>query len=144
MNWVLDTSVAASWLLDDAGAGQAYAMVALRELETADGQALVPSIWGLELASVILKAERQGLLTEERAARFLMMLSALPIVADGRTAHHALTTTLQLARQYRLSSYDAAYLELAQRLSLPLATLDDALRRAARKAGVTLFKPGRA
>ena len=144
MNWVLDTSVAARWLLEDAGAGQLYAMGALHDLEARDAQALVPSIWGLDLASVMLKAERQGVLTDERAARFLRMLSALPIEADGRTAHHALTTTLQLARQYRLSSYDAAYLELAQRLSLPLATLDEALRRAARKAGVKLFKPGRA
>mgnify|MGYP006289406691 CR=1 FL=1 len=141
MTFVLDASVALSWLLDDAGAGQAYATSALLLLEAPAGQALVPSIWGLELASVIAKTEATGRLPEARTARFLQTLSILPIETDRWTADHALRETLQLARRYRLSAYDASYLELAQRLSLPLATLEDALRRAAGKAGVKLFKP---
>jgi predicted nucleic acid-binding protein len=141
MTFVLDASVALSWLLNDAGAGQAYATAALRSLEDPGAQALVPSIWGLELASVIAKAESAGRLPEARTTRYLATLSLLPIVTDRWTADHALRETLQIARRYGLSSYDAAYLELAQRLSLPLATLDDALRRAARKAGVQILSP---
>jgi predicted nucleic acid-binding protein len=141
MTCVLDASVALSWLLDDAGAGQAYATSALRALEAPGAQALVPSIWGLELASVIAKAESGGRLPEARTSRFLETLSLLPIATDRWTAEHALRETLQFTRRYRLSSYDAAYLELAQRLSLPLATLDDDLRRAARRAGVAIFSP---
>lgn len=141
MTFVLDASVALSWLLDDAGAGQSYATSALRGLDASGAQALVPSIWRLELANVIAKAESAGRLPEARTTRYLATLSLLPIVTDRWTADHALRETLQLARRHRLSSYDAAYLELAQRLSLPLATLDDDLRRAARKAGVAIFSP---
>ena len=141
MTFVLDASVALSWLLDDAGAGQPYATSALHALDASGAQALVPSIWGLELASVIAKAESAGRLPGARTTRYLAMLSLLPIVTDRWTADHAWRETLQLARRHRLSSYDSAYLELAHRLAVPLATLDDDLRRAARKAGVSLFKP---
>jgi predicted nucleic acid-binding protein len=68
------------------------------------------------------------------------MLQATQIEADSATFTQALTDTLQLARRYRLSSYDASYLELALRAALPLATLDEDLRRAAQKAGVKHFK----
>jgi predicted nucleic acid-binding protein len=69
------------------------------------------------------------------------MLGAAPITSDAGTAAHALSDTLQLARRHRLSAYDASYLELALRMSLPLATLDSDLQGAANKAGVKLFKP---
>ncbi len=141
MNGVLDASVGASWLLEDAGAGQAYADAVMQALERPGVVAHVPVIFGLELASVMLKAEARGTLTAERTARFLQFLSIMPIESDSRPALSALRETLPLARRYGLSSYDASYLELALRLSLPLATLDTDLRRAARKAGVQVFKP---
>lgn len=141
MNWVLDASVAASWVLADAGAEQAYATAALRSLGEPGVQALVPAIWGLEVGNVILKAERRGALGADRSERFLRTLSVLPIVVGGSTGIQALGDALTYARHHRLSSYDASYLELARRFSLPLATLDADLRRAARKAGVRIFKP---
>ena len=64
------------------------------------------------------------------------------IEVDPNTFAHVLSDTLQLARRYRLSSYDASYLELALRMALPLATLDADLHRAASKAGVKTFKAG--
>lgn len=70
---------------------------------------------------------------------FLEMLSQAPIVNDTATFSHSLTDTLQLARRYRLSAYDASYLELALRAGLSLATLDEGLGKAARKAGVKRF-----
>jgi predicted nucleic acid-binding protein len=69
------------------------------------------------------------------------MLHATPIDVDAATFTHVLSETLQLARRYRLSSYDASYLELALRTGLPLATLDEDLHRAAEKAGVKHFRP---
>lgn len=71
----------------------------------------------------------------------LRMLAGLPIVVDGQTVARAWAETIALARSHDLSAYDAAYLELAMRRSLPLATLDDKLKSAAGDLGVSLFKP---
>jgi len=77
--------------------------------------------------------------TEARSGAFLELLAGVNIDVDAATYAHALSATLQLARRYRLSAYDASYLELALRLGLPLATLDEELQKAARKAGVRKF-----
>ena len=89
---------------------------------------------------MIAQSEAKGIVTEAQSEGFLAMLSAAPIAVDGSTAAHALSETLQVARRYRLSSYDASYLELAMRVGLPLATLDEALQKAATKAGVKRHK----
>lgn len=141
MRFVLDASVALSWLLEDAGAGQAYAVATFDALARPTNQAHVPVTWGLEVANVIAKSEARGVLVPSRSQAFLSALAAAPVVCDPETDSRALNETLQLARRYRLSSYDASYLELALRMALPLATLDDELRRAADKAGVKHFKP---
>jgi predicted nucleic acid-binding protein len=138
---VLDASVALSWLLDDAGAGQEYAGTVFDALATEGAEARVPGTWGLEIANVIAKCKARGDLLIERSQMFLAALAAAPIVWDSETYSRTLTDTLELARRYRLSAYDASYLELALRATLPLATLDAALRRAATKAGVKLLKP---
>ena len=104
-----------------------------------DAKALVPMTWGLEVANVIAKAEEKALVTEARSGAFLEMLEDVDIEVDTATFAHALSDTLQLARRYRLSAYDASYLELALRTGLPLATLDEDLQKAARKAGVKKF-----
>lgn len=142
MTFVLDASVALSWLLRDADSREAsYAFAVLKALRTKEVAATVPTTWGLEIANVLARAERNDQLTEAQSESYLEMLQATLINADSATFVQALTDTLQLARRYRLSSYDASYLELALRAATPLATLDDDLRRAAQKAGVKHFKP---
>jgi predicted nucleic acid-binding protein len=101
--------------------------------------ALVPLTWGLEVANVIAREEAKGLVTEARSGMFLEMLANMDIDVDAATFAHALSDTLQLARRYKLSSYDASCLELALRLGMPLATLDEDLQKAAKKAGVKKF-----
>lgn len=104
-----------------------------------DAQALVPVIWALEVTNALVVGERRGRLTQAETAAVVAMLVDLPIRVD-RTAHErAFRETLDLARALRLSSYDAAYLELAMRTGLPLATGDAALRAAARRTGVALL-----
>ena len=101
--------------------------------------ALVPVTWGFEVANVIARAEAKGLVTEARSEAFLEMLEGVDIEVDTATFQHALSATLQLARRYKLSAYDASYLELALRQGMPLATLDEDLQKAAKKAGVKKF-----
>lgn len=138
MNFVLDNSVAMCWLLGDGKPPDvAYAASVLDALK--EQQALVPSLWALEAANVIARGEVRGLLTEARTQAFIVLLGRLNIVADAATATHALGDTLHLARRYKLSAYDAAYLELALRTGNPLATLDADLKKAATAAGVEAF-----
>ena len=101
--------------------------------------ALVPVTWGLEVANVIAKAEAKALVTEARSGAFLELLEGMDVEVDSATFAHALSDTLQLARRYKLSAYDASYLELALRSGLPLATLDEDLQKAAKKTGVKKF-----
>ena len=98
--------------------------------------AIVPVTWGLEVANVIARSEAKALVTEARSGEFLELLDRLMIEVDAATFTQARTGILQLARRYNLSAYDASYLELSLRRGLPLATLDEDLQRAAKKAGV--------
>ena len=138
MRFVLDASVALLWLVPQTNpAGVDSASAALNALE--ESQALVPSIFTLEVANVVANVESKGIVTEADSQRFIVLLGALNIAADQATAAHALGETLNLARRYKLSSYDAAYLEIALRTGLPLATLDANLAKAAVTAGVPIF-----
>ena len=138
MNFVLDASVALLWLVPESNpAGADYASAALTALK--ESQAVVPSLLALEAANVVAKVESKGIVTEADSQRFIALLGRLNIVTDQATATHALGDTLNLARRYKLSAYDAAYLELALRKGLPLATLDADLARAASTAGVPIF-----
>lgn len=138
MSFVLDTSVTMRWFFGDGRPQElSYAGKVLDAMKVAD--AFVPVTWGLEVANVIAKAEAKGLVTEARSGAFLEMLEGVDIEVDEATFAHTLSDTLQLARRYKLSAYDASYLELALRLGIPLATLDEDLRKAARKAGVKKF-----
>jgi predicted nucleic acid-binding protein len=140
MSFVLDNSVAMCWLLNDGRpADLAYALKVLDALKHTS--ATVPALWALEAANVVAKAEARGLVTEARTQVFVATLMRLNIATDKATASHALSDTLNLARRYKLSAYDAAYLELALREGLPLATLDTELDKVARKAGVKRFEP---
>jgi predicted nucleic acid-binding protein len=143
VKFVLDASVALSWLLGDAkAADRKLAQSVLDALKHPAALAVVPVTWGLEVANVLARGEAKAVLTEAQSEAFLEMLAAAPIEADDATYSQSLADTLHLARRYRLSAYDASYLELALRAGLPLATLDEALAGAARKAGVRPFRAG--
>ena len=138
MSFVLDNSVTMRWFFGDGKPQElVYAGKVLDAMKNA--RALVPATWGLEVANVIAKAEAKGWVTEARSEAFLEMLEGVDIEVDAAIFSHALSHTLQLARRYKLSAYDASYLELALRLGLPLATLDEDLQKAAKKAGVKRF-----
>lgn len=138
MSFVLDNSVTMRWFFGDGKPQElAYAGKVLDAMK--DSNARVPATWGLEVSNVIARAEAKGLVTEARSEAFLEMLQEIDIDVDTATFSHALSDTLQLARRYRLSAYDASYLELALREGLPLATLDEDLQKAAKKAGVQRF-----
>jgi predicted nucleic acid-binding protein len=139
MRFVLDNSVVMRWLLQDGSDERlAYAQKVLGVLAQDDGVAFVPGIWALEAANVMVKAQAKLLVTEARCAAFAALLQDMAITTDLLTADHALGDTLQLARRFKLSSYDASYLELAMREGLPLATLDGDLRSAMQQTGVAL------
>ena len=136
--FVLDNSVAMRWLLaSQREADQVYAESVLQSL--AEIEAVVPHLWHLEAVNVLLGAERQGELETGEVAQFIARLESLPIQIDPLTARRAFSQTLILARACKLSSYDAAYLELAIREALPLATLDRNLRKAAKRTEVALY-----
>ena len=138
MRFVLDNSVTMRWFFGDGKLQElAYAGKVLDAMKKTS--ALVPVTWGLEVANVIAKAEAKSLVTEARSGAFLEMLEGVDIEVDPATFAHALSDTLQLARRYKLSAYDASYLELALRLGIPLATLDEDLQKAAKKAGIKKF-----
>ena len=136
--FVLDNSVAMRWLLSSPkAADQEYAEAVLKSLVKAE--ALVPHLWHLEATNVLLGAEKRSDLETAEVERFIAQLENLPINVDSLTARQAFSRTLSLARAYKLSSYDAAYLEVAIREGLPLATLDQDLIKAAGKADVTIY-----
>jgi len=138
VSFVLDASVALLWLAPDTHpAGTKYAGAVLETLKAS--QALVPSLWPLEVGNVVTKLEARKMVTEADSQRFIALLERLNIVTDPATAGRALGDTLNLARRYKLSVYDAAYLELALRMNTPLATLDAGLAKAASLAGVPVF-----
>jgi predicted nucleic acid-binding protein len=138
VTFVLDNSVTMRWFFGDGEPQEiAYAGKVLDAMKTA--RAIVPVTWGLEVANVIARAEAKGLVTEARGGAFLEMLEGVDIEGDTATFEHVLSDTLQLARRYRLSAYDASYLELALRQGIAIATLDEDLQKAAKKAGVKKF-----
>lgn len=135
MSFVLDTSVTMRWFFGDGKPSElAFASRVLDALAT--DAAIVPVTWGLEVANVIARSEAKALVTEARSGEFLELLDRLMIEVDAATFTQARTGILQLARRYNLSAYDASYLELSLRRGLPLATLDEDLQRAVKKAGV--------
>jgi predicted nucleic acid-binding protein len=101
--------------------------------------ALVPSVWFLEVVNVLAVAEKRKRCTTAQSIRFLETLKSLPIEVDGGFTMSQCESLLFLARSHELSSYDAAYLDIALRLGHPLATLDSHLRTVAKKSGVVVL-----
>ncbi|HLQ36661.1 MAG TPA: type II toxin-antitoxin system VapC family toxin [Planctomycetota bacterium] len=134
---VIDASVTLAWCLPDQRTAFATAAA---EAVAAVG-ALVPGIWALEVGNVLQLAVRRGHLPGKDLARILQHLAALPLHVAHHAPTEALGGVLELAQRHELTTYDAAYLELAQRAGLMLATLDDELGAAAGRERVRLFQP---
>lgn len=133
---VLDASVALAWCFKDE---LTEAAAQLRDqLQT--GIAAVPLLWFIEIANALALAERRGRITAAESAQLIALFETLGIEADGETASLAFTRTLDLAREQRLTAYDAAYLELAMRLGVPLASKDRDLCDAAERVGVSAIR----
>ena len=130
--FVLDCSIAVAWLFNDETTPETDAL--LDRLK--DDSALVPGLWHLEVANVLARAERHKRIRAAQVAAHLDLLDRLPIVTDSETQRRAFRETLTLARAERLTTYDAAYLELAMRRGTALATRDNALLQAARRLDI--------
>jgi predicted nucleic acid-binding protein len=133
--FVLDASVTATWLFDDEADPVLDAL--LRAL--LPGQAAVPALWHLETANLLAQGERRGRITAAQIPERRTLLAALRVETDTTAPERGLGPILDLARRHRLSAYDAAYLDLALRCALPLASKDAALRRVAQAEGVALL-----
>ena len=126
-----------SWFFGDEQ--DAYAMAVQKSLSRTT--AVVPSLWFFEAANALLVGERRKRATHTAIMGFLTGLARLPVDVDEHSGKHIAHEIYTLAMEHDLSAYDAAYLELALRRELPLATLDKKLRSAAVKAGVKIYKP---
>ena len=101
---------------------------------------IFPAVWALEISNAMLVAERRKRVKQQDVRRFVELLGGLTIIEHSQTAADTVSHVLPLAREYNLSAYDAAYLDVAVRQGAPLATLDRALRKAGRSAGLKIFK----
>ena len=135
MNFVLDASVTLAWCFKDEQTPLTDAL--LDRLETE--QAFVPGLWTLEIGNILLSACRRKRITYAMATEFLSLLGALDIQIDDATANYGFHDIFLLAHSEKLTTYDAAYLELAMRLGLPLATRDIQLSEAALRVGVKVI-----
>ena len=131
---VIDSSAALSWCFEDEASPRSDALFE----QVRDHGAVVPGLWHLELANVLLHAERRGRITAADVAMRLALIGELPIATDGETTARAWREILALARSEGLTAYDATYLELAIRRGLPLLTKDEALIAAAARTGVAV------
>jgi predicted nucleic acid-binding protein len=135
VSFVLDSSIALSWCFEDERTPGTLALLD----RVADSGACAPSLWPLEVLNALLMAQRRKRINLAKRHELTELLQSLPIVLDMETAACAWAASNRLAQRHGLTLYDAAYLELAQRLEQPLATLDIELREAASREGVSLL-----
>ena len=133
MPFLLDASVALAWCFADETTPKTEAILE----RLADDSAIVPTLWEFEVANALLVAERRHRLSESQSARFIELLTRLPIHVDVTSSDMA--GVLAIGRRHGLSAYDSSYLVLAERDGVPLATGDEKLRSAASRAGVPLM-----
>ncbi len=135
--FVLDASVTLAWCFADEST--AYTEGVLDLLATGT-EAATPAIWPFEVANALLMAERRKRITITQVTSMLQRIASLPISIEPIAVDRAFGQVLAAARHQKLTEYDAAYLELAMREGLPLSTLDEQLKQAARSAGVSLVR----
>lgn len=135
MSIVIDASLTMTWYFEDEATPAAEEVLDA----VAERGAVVPPLWRLEVANAFQSGMKRRRIDAAYRDASLADLERLPVAIDGDTDAHIWTTTLRLADRYALTIYDACYLELAQRLNLPLATLDQELRVAAAALGLPLL-----
>lgn len=140
--FVLDASVSTAWFLPTSNREEGFSL-SVRTKLSAGGQAVVPALWLIEMANVLAKSYRKGVMTEQEGATALGQLEILMLPRPSRIEVHsaipAIWQAYGLARKYGVSAYDGIYLGLAVEENLPLATLDKDLRAGATRAGVKLL-----
>jgi predicted nucleic acid-binding protein len=135
MDFVIDASITAAWVMADEQSD-----LADRVIDSLDEKiATAPHLWALEMASILTVSERRKRITPAQKKMMAKAVEQLGVVEQPHTQAAVFGTIMDLAITHQLSAYDAAYLELAMRLDLPLATLDAALRKAAKTEGVILM-----
>lgn len=132
---IIDCSLAMTWCFEDESTSASLSI----QDRLVDEAALVPPHWFLEVTNVLAMAEKRRRITPANSQEFIRLLRTFAIEVDDAESSRAFDHFLPLCRAHKLTSYDAAYLELAQRRNLPLATLDAALRAAAQAVGVTVL-----
>jgi predicted nucleic acid-binding protein len=132
--FILDCSVTVSWFLSDEESSKYSVLLT----EVATKGAIVPSLWSYEVANALLMAGRRNRISPQQIEKVLALLKDLPIKIDYESNHHIWQESLSLAEEHKLTAYDAAYLELAIRHKLPIATFDKALKQAAKNIGCIL------
>lgn len=132
---VIDASVALAWCFPDEESDYADSVLLALENETA----IVPAIWAVELANALLVGERRKRIHQPEVRRFVELVMGLSVVQDGQASADTVSNIVPLGREYNLSAYDAAYLDVAVRHEIPLATLDHALRKVCSTAGIKIF-----
>jgi predicted nucleic acid-binding protein len=132
---VVDASVALAWCFPDETSEYADAVLVALEGQ----QVLVPSVWSLEITNAITVAQRRNRINSTQSQRFIELLEGLTIREAVLSLTWSVSNVLPLAQKYDLSAYDASYLAIAIRHSVPLATLDAGLTKAATKAGIEIF-----
>lgn len=135
--FVLDNSVAMAWCFEDER-GQ-YSISVLRILGMCE--AFVPSFWPLEVGNALIVAERRKRIDKVESDKFIERLNLFPINIEIHDPKRIFSEIVPLAREHQLSTYDAAYLDLALRRNLPIAALDASIVKAAKKCRIALFKP---
>jgi predicted nucleic acid-binding protein len=132
---IIDASITMAWCFED------EATPATEEVldQVIESNALVPSVWRFEVGNALQMAIRRKRITEIFRDDALAKLQAMPITVDPETDAYVWTTALRLSERFGLTLYDAAYVELAQRRNLPLASLDQEMRAAASALNVELL-----
>ncbi|MCC2666183.1 MAG: PilT protein domain protein [Gammaproteobacteria bacterium] len=139
MKIVIDASMALAWLFERAKKKEiACAEQALTALADAEKR-IVPTLWHTEIANALLVAERRKIVSEAQVIDYLNRLSKLSIENDNTPLETRRDSIMALAREYKLTAYDATYLDLALRIGGVLATFDSALVHAMRHAGGSVF-----
>ena len=131
-HFVVDCSVTMAWHFEDENSS--YADKVLGTL--GPSEALAPAVWALEVSNVLLVGEKHGRTTSAKARRFVALIRSLPIRVVDHSPARVFDEVLGLARDQNLTSYDAAYLDLARRLEMPIASIDRRINGAASRLGV--------
>lgn len=135
MPFVLDCSVALAWVMPDEDDERADTYLERLLVD----RAVVPQLWPLEVANVLLISGRRGRINDDEINHAINSLRVLPIDVDHKTHEYAFTETFEYATEHGLTVYDAAYLELAKRRDLPIATFDIALSKVCQAIGIEVL-----